>query len=143
MDLIDLVAEYDNLGYHRTGIYSEPKTERLLCERLTLHGCKIEFHEYPYLLCAADSCVRLNDDEIVSIPLYYESVNAIRNSSNIEIATVNTSEDEIQLYSEIQEITGRAKRNFRDAVVLATRCESDSLHALNVSPARYRSKCQL
>ena len=134
MNLINLVAAYDNLGYHRTGIYSEPDTERLLCESLTLHGCKIEFHEYSYLHFTADSCVRLNDGEIVSIPLYYESVNSVRNSSNLEIASIDTSQDEIKVYFEIQAIMRRAKRNFRDAVVLATRCESDLLHALNVTP---------
>ena len=134
MNLIDLVAAYDNLGYHRTGFCSEPKTGQLLCKSISQPGCKIEFHEYPYLYCAAESRVRLDNEEIISIPLYYESVNAVRNSSNVEIASVDTLQDEIQVYSEIQGITERAKQKFRDAVVLATHCDSNSLHALNVTP---------
>jgi hypothetical protein len=134
MNLIDLVAAYDNLGYHRTGLDTELKTGQLLCNAISNPGGKIEFHKFPYLHCASESSVRLDHHEINSIPLHYESANTVRNSSNVEIASVDTSQAEIQVHTEIQKIMERAKRNLRDAVVLATQCDSNSLHALNVTP---------
>jgi hypothetical protein len=134
MNLIDLVAAYDKLGYHRTGFKSELKTRQLLCESISNPGGKIELHKFPYLHCAAESSVRIDDHEISSIPLYYESVKTVRNCSNVEIASVDTAQEEIQIHTEIREVMERAKHNLRDAVVVAKICDSNSLHALNVTP---------
>ena len=134
MDLFELASTYSSFGNHRTGSKAQLATEAWLSSYLNGIANQVEYFEFDYLHFNAVSEIKQNGREIASIPLYYESVNEMVHCKNVEVALVEVDFEEHSAYQNIQSLVRRARDKQADALVVATKCESNSLYALNVSP---------
>ena len=134
MILTNFVKTYSELGCHRTGCKTQVITEELLSEFLERNSDKLYKFNYPYQHFQAESKVDIEGRLIPSLPLYYESIDKLLGSTNILSGSIAITENENLAYREIKKISGRAKVNDYDAVVIATCGETNSLYAFNVTP---------
>ncbi len=133
MDLLNLTSCYSTFGNHRTGSGSQLKTEDWLLATLTKLTDKVEIFDYSYQHFDAKTEMLLSGRLVPSMALYYEAVGELQACRNIDLAAVDIDEDEGRAIALIHEKKKQAAQKKRDALVVATRCASDSLYALNVN----------
>ncbi len=134
MNLVELVSSYSNFGVHRTGWEAESATNIWLEKILTDVGADVERHEFAYDRYLEETTVKINDQVIPSTALYYEAVGELQDCGNLGFGVIDIKQAELDKYTEIVAISNQAKLDGRSAVLIATRCENNSLHAFNVTP---------
>ena len=139
MSLIDIVKIYSDFGCHRTGTETQLATEIWLSEILAIKSDDLFKFDYTYQHFKAESQVIVSGRLIQSLPLFYEAIGNIIESTNIQSGSMTITEDETQAYNEIKQISTRAKEDDYDAVIIATGDQSNSLYALNVTPVLKRT----
>ena len=73
MSLYKIVEEYSALGDHRTGTAVDRATIEWFCAELASIGAQVQIAEFPIDIYQAQWCVRLDGEEVSSLPLYYEA----------------------------------------------------------------------
>ena len=81
MDLYKIVEEYAALGDHRTGTGVDRATIEWFCDQLHGIGAAVETAEFPIDLYRAHWGVSLDNEEVFSLPLYYEATGRTRTTS--------------------------------------------------------------
>lgn len=138
MKLFELASSFAKFGYHRTGSDSQLAAEAWLTDYLKQRGFSVQHFSFEYLHYQAATTLRQGGRVIESMPLYYEAVGEIKNSNNLAIGIVDTTDEE-DAYEKILSLVKPAKSNRCDALVVGTDCASHSLYAFNVCPELKKS----
>ncbi len=126
----EIVRVFSELGIHRTGTQGYHDTLCWLDSELGVVGADVSFQTFPYHHFDAELTVWSVGKSIEAEPLYYSFIGQ-RNLSNIATGIVNAHGDEGVISYEIGCMVDAAKEDGFDGLVLATRCPTGELCAIN------------
>jgi hypothetical protein len=127
----ELVRAYARIGAHRTGSADDGRTTVWLARELSSRGAGVELRPYAFSRFDAEADVDVDGRRVEAMPLYYSAVGrfALRNPV---IAEIGAHDDDEHLTVRLRELREQARKDY-DGLVLATRCPTDELCALNRS----------
>ena len=126
----EIVRVFSEMGIHRTGTQGDHDTLFWLNSELGVGGADISFQTFPYHHFDAELSVWSAGKLIEAEALYYSLIGQ-RNLSNIATGIVNAHGDEGVISYEIGCMVDAAKEDGFDGLVLATRCPTGELCAIN------------
>ncbi len=126
----EIVRIYSEMGIHRTGTQGDRYTSSWLGSELLVAGADVSFQAFPYYHFDAELSVRSAGKLIDAEALYY-SFTGKRNLRNPSIGLVDAHADEEVISREIDRMVSTAKVDGFDGLVLATRCPTGELCAIN------------
>ena len=126
----EIVRVYSEMGIHRTGTQGYHDTLCWLDTELAVGGVDVSFQTFPYHHFDADLSVWSAGKSIEAEALYY-SFTGQRNLSNLATGIVDAHGDENVISYEIGCMVDVAKDDGFDGLVLATRCPTGGLCAIN------------
>jgi hypothetical protein len=135
----EVVRTFSEKGIHRTGTQGDRDTARWLGSALTAAGADVEFQTFPYHHFDAELSVRSAGKSVDAEALYY-SFAGQRNLHNPATGVVDAHADEVVISRNINDMVDAAIANGHDGLVLATRCPSEDLCAIN---REYRTEMEL
>lgn len=125
-----IVRFFSGMGIHRTGTQGDRKTSRWLGSELTVLGAEVSFQTFPYHHFDAELSVQIAGRSLQADALYY-SFTGQRNLRNPAIGVVDAHADEAVISRDICGMVATSKADGRDGLVLATRCPTGDLCAIN------------
>lgn len=132
MSLYSIVEEYASLGDHRTGTQVDHDTTDWFCDQLERVGARVESREFAVDIYRAEWRLVIDDEEVPSIPLFYEGVGSVRTSA------VGRDVLEVQSYDgvfrDLLGIVEAAHKASNEALVISTVCANNSIYAINRKP---------
>jgi hypothetical protein len=126
----EIVRAFSEMGIHRTGTQGDCDTSRWLVSELACGGVEVSFQTFPYHHFDAELSVRSKGKSIYAETLYY-SFTGQRNLRNPATGIVDAHADEDVISREIDCMVAAAKVDGSDGLVLATRCPTGDLCAIN------------
>ncbi len=137
-----IVQQYGALDHHRTGTESDQQTlrwyEALMQELGSVERVPFSFPRYD-----AQCKVMVSNQVVSSLPLYYQSLGQEKHDlfeeTNVAVKTVEIEDDEKRVWEKIEKHVVQARESGSRALVLGTRCTTDSLYGINVSPEKQLS----
>ena len=126
----EIVRVFSEMGIHRTGTQGDHDTSCWLGSELAVGGADVSFQIFPYHHFDAELSVRSAGKSIEAEALYY-SFTGQRNLCNLATGLVDAHADEDVISKEIGCMVAAAKVAGRDGLVLATRCPTGDLCAIN------------
>jgi hypothetical protein len=133
-DLYQIVAEYSDLGEHRTGTAVDQATIGWLSEHLRQAGAAVEQQHFAFDRYQADWEVRIDGAAVQSLPLFYEGVGQACPDAPAKLVweprLSNTGFD-----ATFADFSRTALADGAPAAVVATAGPSGFLHAVNRRPA--------
>jgi hypothetical protein len=127
----ELVRAYARIGAHRTGSSGDERTVHWLARELSVGGAEVELRPYSFNRFDAAAEVEVFGRPVEAIPLYYSAVGDFALKSPA-VAEIDAHEDDKHLTVRLRQLRDRVKKD-SDGLVLATRCPTDELCALNRS----------
>lgn len=125
-----IVRFFSGMGNHRTGTQGDRDTSRWLGSELTDLGAEVSFQTFPYHHFDAELSVQIAGRSLQADALYY-SFTGQRNLRNPAIGVVDAHADEAVISRDICGMVATSKADGRDGLVLATRCPTGDLCAIN------------
>ena len=132
-ELFALVRDYHALGDHRTGTAVDSQTLEWFSSELSRHTSDVSLSNYEFPFYNARCEVRIDSVPVISIARYYSGCGAIRTSSPVTSSVYATGDGD-ELRTTFSNLSIQAEREGARAAVLATRCATDSLCAINERP---------
>lgn len=132
-ELYGLVREYADLGIHRTGTDVDRATADWLSSHLKHGGAEFLRQAYSFTFFDGASSVRLDGDEIPSMPLYYEALGDL-STGHVGIAEYYDGEHGGGLDELLEATIDSAVLAGYDALVIATGGSRGDLVAINCVP---------
>ncbi len=126
----EIVRTFSGKGIHRTGTQGDRDTARWLGSELTAGGADVSFQTFPYHHFDTELSVRSAGKSIDADALYY-SFTGQHNLRNPATGVVDAHADEVVISRNIHDMVDAAKANGHDGLVLATRCPTGDLCAIN------------
>ena len=126
----EIVRSFSGMGIHRTGTQGDRDTSRWLESELAVLGADVSFQTFPYHHFDAELSVQIARESLQADALYY-SFTGQRNLRNPEFGVVDAHADEAVISHAICGMVATAKADGRDGLVLATRCPTGDLCAIN------------
>ena len=126
----EIVRVFSEMGIHRTGTQGDHDTLFWLNSELGVGGADISFQTFPYHHFDAELSVWSAGKLIEAEALYYSLIGQ-RNLNNIATGIVDAHGEEDVISHEICCMVDSAKEDGFDGLVLATRCPTRGLCAIN------------
>ena len=126
----EIVRVFSEMGIHRTGTQGDHDTLFWLNSELGVGGADVSFQTFPYYHFDAELSVWSAGKLIEAEALYYSLIGQ-RNLNNIATGIVDAHGDEDVISHEICCMVDAAKEDGFDGLVLATRCPTGGLCAIN------------
>ena len=126
----EIVRVFSKMGIHRTGTQGDHNTSCWLGSELAVDGADVSFQTFPYHHFDAELSVWSAGKSIEAEALYY-SFTGQRNLSNLATGLVDAHGGEDVISREIGCMVAAAKEDGFDGLVLATRCPTGDLCAIN------------
>ena len=126
----EIVRIFSEMGIHRTGTQGDHDTLFWLNSELGVGGADISFQTFPYHHFDAELSVWSAGKLIEAEALYYSLIGQ-RNLNNIATGIVDAHGEEDVISHEICCMVDAAKEDGFDGLVLATRCPTRGLCAIN------------
>ena len=126
----EIVRSFSGMGIHRTGTQGDHDTSRWLRSELEVMGADVSFQPFPYHHFGAELRVRNAGKSIEADALYYSFIGQ-RNISNPSFGIIDAHADEAVISRDIGRVVATAKADGRDGLILATRCPTGDLYAIN------------
>ena len=126
----EIVRIFSEMGIHRTGTRGDRYTSSWLGSELVVAGADVSFQAFPYHHFDAKVSVRSAGKLIDAEALYYSFIGE-RNLRNPATGLVDAHADEEVISREIDCMVATAKVDGYDGLVLATRCPTGDLCAIN------------
>ena len=132
MSLYCVVEEYASLGDHRAGTPVDQDTIDWFCGRLERCGGKVATSGFDIAVYRSAWRVTIDDEEVPSIPLFYEGVG--RYHTTAVCRDVLNVESYAAVFYDLPVIIERARASTDEALIIATRCANESIYAINRTP---------
>ena len=132
MSLYSIVDEYASLGHHRTGTSVDRVTTEWFAAKLESLGARVEVNSFEIAVYRATWGVEIDDEEVPSLPLFYEGVGQYQTTSVARDVLHVDSYD--AGFRDLPGIIESARKTNLDALVIATSCANDSIYAINRKP---------
>ena len=126
----EIVRVFSEMGIHRTGTQGDHDTLFWLNSELGVGGVDVSFQTFPYHHFDAELSVWSAGKLIEAEALYYSFIGQ-RNLNNIATGIVDAHGDEDVISHKISCMVDAAKEDGFDGLVLATRCPTGGLCAIN------------
>ena len=126
----EIVRVFSEMGIHRTGTQGDHDTLFWLNSELGVGGADVSFQKFPYHHFDAELSVWSAGKLIEAEALYYSLIGQ-RNLNNVATGIVDAHGDEDVISHEISYMVDAAKEDGFDGLVLATRCPTGGLCAIN------------
>jgi hypothetical protein len=124
-----LVRTYSSFGTHRTGSPNDAQTVHWLAHELSQRGAAVELRPYRFNRYDATAGVAIDARSVEAMPLHYSATGRCQ-VLNPAIAEIDGHADDEVLVAELRQLSDRAREN-NDGLILATRCPTDALCAVN------------
>ncbi len=131
--LYRIVEAYADLGIHRTGTAVDRITADWFKSQLEALGGRITRHDYQFDFFDAVATVKIDGDEIESMPLYYEAIGNVK-TTKVAVAEFGDGEHGSGLDNSLEALIDSAMADGYEALVIATLGGSGELVALNCVP---------
>ena len=126
----EIVRSFSGMGIHRTGTQGDHDTSRWLRSELEVMGADVSFQPFPYHHFGAELRVRNAGKSIEADALYYSFIGQ-RNITNPSFGIIDAHADDAVISRDIGGMVATAKADGRDGLILATRCPTGDLCAIN------------
>ena len=124
------MQKFSALGPHRTGTKGQDDTFHWLASELSISGADVSYQTFPFHYFDAKVSVWNEGKSVKALALYY-SFTGKKNLHNYATGSVDAHVDEAVIAEHINRMVDQAKADGCDGLVLATRCPSGDLCAIN------------
>ncbi len=131
--MFKIVKDYAAMGEHRTGTCVDHATTQWFADLLVELGANVHHQNFSFDRYEAHSFVYINNKEIPSMPLYYETLSSIE-INHVMVASVDCGEHGSELDIALDNLINQAIATGYKALVVATRSEINALVAINCKP---------
>ncbi|MGI9407331.1 MAG: hypothetical protein ACR2O4_13255 [Hyphomicrobiaceae bacterium] len=125
-----LVCAYAAIEGHRTGTPGDQKTLRWLGQELSRRGADVVLENFPCRHFEADVIVR-HDDRLVDAMAFHDAAVGQYELGHLAVGSIDAHAADAVLKAEIFSRVEKARRCSHDGLVLATRCPTGALCAIN------------
>ena len=126
----EIMSVFSELGPHRTGTKGQHDTFQWLASELMTSGADVSYQTFPFHYYDAEVSVWSEGRSISALALYYSFTGEL-DIRNRTTGTVDAHADEVVISKRINCMVNKAKADGCDGLVLATRCPTGALCAIN------------